>query len=150
MKKALIIYGTTTGNTEDMAGLIKRTMENSGVETISKDVTDAVVDDLTGDHGLILLGCPAYGDDTVELQEDFSEFYESLDVINLKGLKFAVFAPGDRSYEHFCGSVDMLEKKMEELGGLKLMDGLKVDGDPRDAEEEIQEWAESVAAALKK
>jgi flavodoxin short chain len=149
MKKALIIYGTTTGNTKDMAITVKRTLEESGVKTELRDVVNVVKEDLIADHDLLLLGCPAYGDDSVELQEDFAEFYESLDGINLSGHKFAVFAPGDSSYEYFCGSVDLLEKKIEELGGEKLMDGLKVDGDPGDAEEEIIEWAESLAAALK-
>lgn len=148
MKKALIIYGTTTGNTEDMAGAIQRTLAESGLGTEIKNVTEAVNTDLTAGHDLVLLGCPAYGDDTVELQEDFEEFFEKLDGIDLKGQRFAVFAPGDSSYEHFCGSVDVLEEKLEDLGGQKMADGLKVDGDPEDAKEEIVEWAESLARAV--
>ncbi len=148
MKKALIIFGSTTGNTEDMAGIIKQALDDSGLATELKEVTEAVVEDLAADHDLLLLGCPAYGDEEIELQEDFEEFYERLDGINLNGKKIAVFAPGDSSYEHFCGSVDMLEEKMEELGGKLVVDGLKVEGDPGDAEEEIVEWAKSTATAI--
>lgn len=148
MKKALIIFGSTTGNTEDMAGIIKQALDDSGLATELKDVTEAVVEDLAAGHDLLLLGCPAYGEEEIELQEDFEDFYERLDGINLNGKKIAVFAPGDSSYEYFCGSVDMLEEKMEELGGKLVVDGLKVDGDPGDAEEEITEWAESIATAI--
>jgi flavodoxin short chain len=113
MKKGLIIYGSTTGNTEDMAGTIGQVLQDSGVETEIKDVSDAEVGDLTSDYDVLVLGCPAYGDDTIELQEDFEEFYEQIDGIKLDGKKFAVFAPGDSSYKYFCGSVDMLEERLD-------------------------------------
>ena len=146
MKKALIIFGSTTGNTEDMAETIQQVLNGSGWEAVKKNVQDASVEDLTGGHDLVLLGCPAtpYGDDTVELQEDFEAFYENMDGIRLDGVKVAVFAPGDTSYEHFCGSVDMLEGRLKELGAEVVVDGLKVDGDPGDAEDDIEDWAKSL------
>lgn len=145
MKKALIIFGSTTGNTEEMADIIKDALDESGFETEMKNVIDSAVEDLTSDNGVILIGCPAYGDDTIELQEDFQEFYEQIDGIQLNGKRYAVFAPGDSTYEFFCGSVDMLEDRMNELGGIKVIDGLKVDGDPADEKEQIVQWAKSVA-----
>ncbi|BBO90538.1 flavodoxin [Desulfosarcina ovata] len=148
MKKALIIYGSTTGNTEDMAGMVKAEFEQADFEVEVKEVTQAAVADLTADHDLLLLGCPAYGDDEIELQEDFAGFYEKLNGIQLNGKPFAVFAPGDSTYEHFCGSVDMLEDKMNDLGGKMVNDGLKIDGDPTDAEGEIETWVESTAASV--
>ena len=148
MKKALIIFGSTTGNTEEMAGIVKTMLEHSDFEVEIKEVSDASTADLTGDHDLLLLGCPAYGDDEIELQEDFADFYEQLDGTRLDGKPFAVFAPGDSSYEHFCGSVDMLEDKMNDMGGEMANDGLKIDGDPSDAEGEIETWVESTAASV--
>jgi flavodoxin short chain len=131
-----------------MAEIIQKTLDQSGFQTDMKEVTSAAVDDLSADYDLVILGCPAYGDEEIELQEDFAEFYEQLQGLNLNKKQFAVFAPGDSSYEHFCGSVDMLEEKMEELGASRIADGLKVDGDPGDAERDIVEWAESVADAM--
>lgn len=148
MSKALIIFGSTTGNTEEMADAIGKVLKESGLETETKEVTEAAVEDLTADHDVFLLGCPAYGDDSIELQEDFQEFYEQLEGVRLNGRPFAVFAPGDTSYEFFCGSVDLLEEKMEELGGKMVVDGLKVDGDTEGNEKEIEEWARSVAASV--
>lgn len=148
MKKALIIFGTTTGNTEAMADMVKQTLEEKGLETQVKNVTEADVEDLSAGYDLLVLGCPAYGDDQVELQEDFADFYERLDGISLNNCNVAVFAPGDSSYEHFCGSVDMLEEKMTELGGHLVAQGLKVDGDPDDSQNEIRAWAGSIASFL--
>jgi flavodoxin short chain len=148
MKKALIIYGSTTGNTEDMAGMVKGELEQSDFEAEVKDVTQASVADLGADHDLLLLGCPAYGDDEIELQEDFADFYDQLNGVQLKEKPFAVFAPGDSSYEYFCGSVDMLEEKMAELGGKRVTDGLKIDGDPGDYQAEIASWTNSIAGSI--
>ncbi|MBA2883189.1 flavodoxin short chain [Desulfosalsimonas propionicica] len=132
MKKALIIYGTTTGNAEMMAEAMKQEMDAAGLETGLKEVTAASVKDLSAEQDVILLGWPAYGDEEAELQEDFAEFYEKLDGCELNGANFAVFAPGASSYTHFWGSVDMLEAKMESMGGNKVAAGLKIDGDPSD------------------
>ena len=146
--KAMIIFGSTTGNAEAMSEIVSRALEENEIETLTVNVTDVSVDELKGDNDLVLLGCPAYGDDEVELQEDFEEFYEKMDGIDLSGKKFAVFAPGDSSYEHFCGSVDFLEEKLKELGGQIIEDGLKVDGDPDDSESEIVDWSSSLAKNL--
>ena len=148
MRKALIIYGSTTGNTEEMAGMVKKELEQADFEAEVKEVTDASVADLTAEHSMVLLGCPAYGDDEIELQEDFADFYEQFDGVQLNGKPFAVFAPGDSTYAYFCGSVDMLEEKMNALGGKLLNDGLKIDGDPGDYEGEIESWVKSIAASV--
>ena len=146
--KAMIIFGSTTGNTEVMAGTVAKALEENEIETVTTNVTDASADNLKEEYDLILIGCPAYGDDEVELQEDFEDFYENMDGMDLSGKKFAVFAPGDSSYEHFCGSVDFLEEKLKELGGKIVQDGLKVDGDPDDSETETMQWSANLAKSL--
>jgi flavodoxin short chain len=148
MNKALIIFGTTTGNTESMSEIIEQALVDVGCETEVKNVVDAQVADLTAEHDVLLLGCAAYGEDTIELQDDFDEFYQQLDGTQLNGKKVAVFAPGDSSYEYFCGSVDMLEEKMEDLGGELVTSGLKIDGDPDDSKDEIVAWANSIAESI--
>lgn len=148
MKKALIIFGSTTGNTEAMADMVGKILESNEVETVIKNVTDAETDDLKGDYDVVVLGCPAYGDDDIELQEDFEEFYEKMTDMNLDGRKYAVFAPGDSSYQHFGGSVDMLEEKIADLGGKILVAGLKIDGDPEGEKGEIETWGDTVAKSI--
>lgn len=148
MKKVLIIYGSTTGNTEAMATMVQQALQQEGLEASVKDVTTASVDDLSSACDAILLGCPAYGDDTVELQDDFAEFFDKMDSVDLKGRSFAVFAPGDESYPFFCGSVDLLEEKIKSLGGTLLETGLKIDGDPKHAANDISTWAGGVAGRL--
>ena len=146
--KAMIIFGSTTGNTEAMSEIVSKSLTENGMDVTVENVTNASVDDLKGENDLVLLGCPAYGDEEIELQEDFEEFYEQMSGLDLSGKKFAVFAPGDSSYEHFCGSVDFLEEKIKALGGDIVNNGLKVDGDPDDEEDEIVNWSAGLAKAL--
>jgi flavodoxin short chain len=148
MNKVLIIFGSTTGNTERMAEIIKGQLEETAKEIEVKNVTQASVEDLTADYDLVLLGCAAYGFDSIELQEDFQEFYEKINNIQLNGKPYAVFAPGDSSYEFFCGSVDMLQEKMDEIGGKMVVDALRIDGDPEDFENDIAGWVKSITGAF--
>ncbi len=147
MAKAMIIYGSTTGNTESTAQTIAEVLAEQDIETTVKDVTSASMDDFDKDFDLFLLGASTWGDEEIELQEDFADFYEDMDSLNLNDKKMAVFGCGDSSYTYFCGAVDAIEQKVEDMGAVLVTPGLKIDGDPDDAEEDIIEWTQSVAAS---
>ena len=148
MKKTLIIYGSTTGNTEYTAETIFRILQSGQVETTLKNVREASGDDLAPDFDAILLGCSTWGDEDIELQEDFIPFFESMEDRSLDKLRFGVFGCGDSSYTHFCGAVDEIEELIGRRGGEVLIQSLKIDGDPDDVKIEIQDWAESIRAAM--
>jgi flavodoxin I len=145
MSKALIIYGSTTGNTEAAAHTIAQAMAEHDFEATVKDVTSVEMSDFANGYDVFLMGSSTWGDDEIELQEDFAEFYERMDELDLSGKKVAVFGCGDSTYTYFCGAVDALEEKTERLGAKLLVSGLKIDGDPEEVEDEILEWANSVA-----
>ncbi len=148
MSKAVIIYGSTTGNTESTADMIDNVLRENGLETVVKNVVNASVEELNKDYDLILLGSSTWGDDEIELQEDFNEFYVDMGRMPLNGRKVAVFGCGDSSYEYFCGAVDAIQEKVKEIGGTLVTDALKIDGDPSDTKDEILEWAATVAKMM--
>lgn len=145
MSRALIIYGSTTGNTENVAMKIGETLSGKGVSVTVKNVTDAMVEELGNSYDLTLLGASTWGEDEIEFQEDFEPFYEQLDKAQLKEKKVALFGCGDSSYEYYCGAVDLLEEMMEKLEANVVNVSLRIDGDPEDVDNEIVEWAEEVA-----
>lgn len=145
MSSALIIYGSTTGNTEMVANRIGEVLSGKGISVIVKDVTEAKVSELGNGYDLTLLGTSTWGEDAIEFQEDFESFFEEMDSANLKEKKVALFGCGDSSYEYFCGAVDELEEKMEKLQANVVNIALRIDGDPDDVDTEIVEWAEEVA-----
>ncbi len=148
MKKILIIFGSTTGNTEYMANMIGEVFLDADILTEVKNAADTSIERLGEEEDVLILGCPAYGHDSIEMQEDFDELFERIENIRLKGKRFAAFAPGDSTYEYFCGSVDRIEETMEGLGAVKIADGLKIDGAPEDFEDDIREWAEVIVSSL--
>lgn len=146
MATALIIYGSTTGNTENVANRIAEVMGEKDIEVTVKDVTQAQIAELGNGFDLTLLGASTWGEDEIEFQEDFEPFFEKMADADLKDKKVALFGCGDSSYEYFCGAVDELESMMEKLEAKVVNVSLRIDGDPDDVDSEIAEWAEEVAS----
>lgn len=146
MSSALIIYGSTTGNTEMVANRIGEVMKGKGVSVTVKNVTDAKISELGNGYEITVLGASTWGEDEIEFQEDFEPFFQEIDSAELKGKKVALFGCGDSSYEYFCGAVDEMEEKMDKLEANVVNVSLRIDGDPDDVESEIVEWAEEVAS----
>jgi flavodoxin short chain len=94
-------------------------------------------------YDLVLLGCSTWGDEEIEISNDFEPLLADLDKSGLSGKQVAVFGCGDSSYTHFCGAVDLIERKAEELGAQLVAGSLKIDGDADP--KEVQAWAEAVA-----
>jgi len=96
---------------------------------------------------LVVFGCPTYGDDPCEVQEDFEPVLDALESTGVGGKKVAVFGLGDSSYTHFCGAVDMIIERVKECGGSLVGEPLRIDDPHYDHEDEVRKWAKGVAAA---
>ncbi|MDR1490707.1 MAG: flavodoxin [Desulfovibrio sp.] len=148
MAKVLIVYGSTTGNTASVAADIEKHLRGGGHAVTLLDAADAKADDLCRGYDCVLFGCATWGYDEVELQSDFVPLFDAFDRIQAKGCKTACFGCGDTSYPHFCGAVDAIEERLEELGAVNIVENLKIDGDPEPAAPEVSAWAQEVMAAL--
>ena len=144
MKKALIIYGTATGNTEAAALTIGGILTGNGAVTTLVNCADADPDLLTGDHDMILFGCSTVKDEEIELQKEFIPFYDASRNFPLSKKKVAVFGCGDGKCPFFCDAVDELRRKAADGGADLVASPLKIDGDPRCAHEKICAWAQSL------
>ena len=72
MVKAILIYGSTIGNTEILSKSVEEGLKISEVEVKVKNVETAGVEELK-DYDAIILGCSTWGEG--ELQDDFITFY---------------------------------------------------------------------------
>ncbi|HIY33219.1 MAG TPA: flavodoxin domain-containing protein [Candidatus Evtepia faecavium] len=143
MKKATIIFGSTTGNTEIVADQIAENMPGYTVEVVY--VTDAKDDAAVQAADLVVYGCSTMG--LGELQEDFIPYYENrMTPALLKGKNVAVFGLGDKeNYEdYFCWAADILAKKVQACGANLVCDPLKVDGEPDDNRAAVAAWAQAL------
>jgi flavodoxin short chain len=143
-----MVYGSTTGNTETVADNIAAILKGEGHGVTEQDAGKTDPAGLCAGRDCVLFGCSTWGDDSIVLQDDFAVLFEAFDDIGAAGAKTAVFGCGDTSYTYFCGAVDSIYDRLEELGAHLVAPKLKIDGDPADADDEIASWTAGVAAAL--
>lgn len=148
MSKVLIVYGSSTGNTESIAQKLRDILTEAGQEVDMRNASEVSAPGLADGFDAVLLGCSAWGMDELELQDDFAPLFDEMGSMNLAGKKLAAFASGDSGYEHFCGAVPAIEAKGRELGAVIMTEGLKVEGDASAAPEDIQDFAGTVLKQL--
>ena len=129
----LIVYASMTGNTEEIAAIIGEGILDGDVKTVVKDILEVDAKELEMYDG-ILLGAYTWGDG--DLPDEFLDFYEEMNTLNLTGKRAAVFGSCDSSYEHRGGAVDHLMEKLRELGADIVLDELKIDLSPSKEEQE--------------
>jgi len=113
MDKTAIIFGSTTGMTEDVANKIASQL------SISKDdvyeVTN-VTPETIAQYDTLLLGSSTWG--SGELQDDWYDGVEVLKKSNLSGKKIAFFGTGDSdSYtDTFCDAMGLIYNEIKSSG----------------------------------
>jgi flavodoxin I len=150
MANILIVYASMSGNTEEMAELIAEGVQAAGETVDVKSVVELKAADMLSYDG-ILLGAYTWGDG--ELPDEFIDFYEDMDDLDLAGKKVAVFGSGDTSYADFCAAVDILEEKAKERGAELTLSGLKIELSPEGGDRDKcrtfgKEFAQKLVAAL--
>ena len=148
MSKVLIVFGSSTGNTQSIAVKLSELITAGGHEVTVLDAADASAENLADGYDAVLFGCSAWGMEDLEMQDDFLSIFEDFDRVGLKGRKVAAFASGDQEYEHFCGAVPAIEERAKELGATIIADGLKMEGDASNDPEAVASFAEDVLKQL--
>lgn len=152
MVKTIVIFGSTTGNTEALAHSVAEGLKEGNIEPVVKNVTAAGVDELA-DYDLILLGSStsSYG----ALQDDFVTFHNKLAGMHLKGKRAAVFGCGDQeSYpDVFCAAVDILEEGLQQSSAKIVAESLKIHAGmgsvvDEPAKEAAHAWALDIAKSV--
>jgi flavodoxin I len=146
MSNIIIVFASMSGNTEEMAETIADGMRETGARPVVKNVMDTSGSELSKYEGIVL-GAYTWGDG--DLPDEFEDFYEEMDDLDLSGCKSAVFGSADSSYEHFGKAVDTLEEKLAELGAEKVLNGFKVELNPSKEEKAaLVEFGKTFAAAI--
>ncbi|WP_138494228.1 flavodoxin [Paenibacillus pinistramenti] len=131
MSKVLIVYASLTGNTEEIAELIAEGIRAAGSEAVLKMVEDCNAAEFLN-YDALMLGAYTWGDG--ELPDEFIDFIEEMEELDLKGRTAAAFGSGDTGYRIYCGAVDQLESKLEELGAVLAQPSLKIEYGPNQEE----------------
>ncbi|MBD2872887.1 flavodoxin [Paenibacillus arenilitoris] len=133
VSKILVVYASMTGNTEEMAEAIAEGAREAGAEVVAKDAFDASPDELAEYEGIII-GAYTWGDG--ELPDEFLDFYEGMESLELGGKRAAAFGSGDTSYPIYCGAVDLIEERLRKLGASIVSESIKFEYNPSEEEKE--------------
>jgi flavodoxin I len=129
LANVILVFASMTGNTEEIAKLIGKGVEEAGVNLTVRELPSAEPKELE-DYDGIILGSYTYGDG--ELADEFIDYYDEMKGLNLEGKMATVFGSGDTAYDQFCLAVDILSDKLTELGAVIVQDGLKIELAPDD------------------
>ncbi|MBR4602913.1 MAG: flavodoxin FldA [Prevotella sp.] len=121
MGKTIVVYGSSTGTCEAIAGKIA---EKLGVEAIN--VSDLTAD-VIAENDNLLIGTSTWG--AGELQDDWYDGVDTLKGADLSGKVVAVFGCGDSaSYsDTFCGAMKELYDAAK-AGGATVVGEVDIDG----------------------
>lgn len=131
MKKTVIIFGTSTGTCEDLAGRIGAKL---GVDNII-NVTD-LNDSVIADNDNLILGTSTWG--AGELQDDWYDGVKVIKSADLNGKTVALFGCGDsESYpDTFVGGMAELYNAAKEAGA-NIIGSVSTDGYTFDESEAV-------------
>ena len=140
-----VLYGTETGNAAELAGNFAAAATAAGLVCKLVDMADYKIRQLSQEQDLLII-VSTYGEgDPPQPATGFFEFVESRKAPKLEGVRFAVLALGDSTYEYYCQAGKRLDQRFEELGALRLAP--RVDCDV-DFEEAAEAWIASIIGQL--
>ncbi|VDN04179.1 unnamed protein product [Thelazia callipaeda] len=150
-RKVLIIYGSQTGTAEELAGRLAKDVQNYGQKAFVLDPEEMDNEDferIIEIPDMLLIMCMAtYGEgDPTDNAVEFYQHVCSIE-INLKGIKFAVFGLGNRTYEHFNQIGKYFDQKLEQLGATRIYE-LGLGDDDGNLEEDFMRWREGFWPAV--
>lgn len=127
MKKYGVFYGSATGTTADVAVRIASALGVSPLDVM--DVKNANPVQL-GDYETLVLGTSTWG--AGEIEDDWYDFLDGAQAMDLSGKKIALFGCGDENMtDTFCNGVEELHKRLKDTGATFIgefnTDGLEFD-----------------------
>jgi sulfite reductase (NADPH) flavoprotein alpha-component len=142
--KLTVLYGTESGNSEELADRTVKAAKKLGFKAVMKNMSDIAPADLAKAENLLVI-VSTWGDG--EAPETAVSFHKAFmtEQVDLAGVKFSVCALGDTSYEKFCEIGKQFDTRLEALGATRISPRVDCDVDYEDS---YSAWFDAVMKAL--
>lgn len=140
-----ILFGSQTGNTEEVAAQLADKAKSHGIEARVFDMADYKPKQLKKEQYLAVLSSTHGEGDPPDNALDLYEFLHGRKAPKLNDLKYSVLALGDSSYEFFCQTGKDFDARLAELGASAIVP--RVDCDV-DYDDKAEAWINDLVNAL--
>ena len=145
--KMLVLFGSETGNAEDLAFDTGKKAEDYGLDADVKGMDEVTIDELVTSKRVIIF-CSTWGDGEQPYNaQDLFDATSGLPENSMNDLYFAVLALGDTAFDLFCESGKEWDQILERKGGTRV--NHRVDCDV-DYEDEADIWIPATLEMMKK
>lgn len=124
-----IIYGSESGNSENLAVEAGKKAKKLGFKTVIKDMFETSIEDIQNTENLLVFLATWGEGDPPERAEEFYKNFMSNDNSTNLNLNYAVCALGDSSYVDFCEVGIKIDEKLKSLGANRVNDRVECDVD---------------------
>jgi sulfite reductase (NADPH) flavoprotein alpha-component len=140
-----VLFGTETGNAERVASDLAELAEAQGTVVQLAPLNDVEPTVLPGEAPLLVVIATTGDGDMPYSAERFWTALTADEAVALDGLPFAVLGLGDTGYFEFCRAGELMDARLDELGGQRLVPLRKCD---YEYEGDAEEWTAEVLGLL--
>ena len=141
----LLIFGTETGNAEELAEDAAGLAKNYDLNPNVMDMEDINPDDISSSKRVIVI-CSTWGEGEQPVNaQDLYDAVSEIEEGSMNGVNFAVLALGDTAFELFCESGKEWDAILEDKGGKRANDRLDCD---TDFDDYAEEWIETTLGLM--
>ncbi|AMO86265.1 Sulfite reductase [NADPH] flavoprotein alpha-component [Solibacillus isronensis B3W22] len=144
-QEATILYGSQTGNAQQVAGKLKTALESQGVEVVLSAMSDFKTNNLKKQKNIFIITSTHGEGDPPDNAISFHTFLYGKRAPKLEDVSFSVLSLGDSSYEFFCKTGLDFDEQLEKLGGKRIVP--RVDCD-LDYDDQVSQWIGQVVEAM--
>ena len=144
-KPITILFGTQSGNSEDLADQAGSIAKEHGMEPKILGMDECTMESLSKTERILII-CSTWGEgDMPDNAEDLWESASADDAPRMENTYFSVLALGDSSYTFFCQSGIDWDNRLEELGATRVADRIDCDVE---FDDEFKQWVEVAMPAI--
>ncbi|XP_056329063.1 P450 (cytochrome) oxidoreductase b isoform X2 [Danio aesculapii] len=150
-KNIVVFYGSQTGTAEEFSNRLAKDAHRYGMKGMAADPEEYDMSELSRmgeiENSLAIFCLATYGEgDPTDNAQDFYDWLQEGDA-DFSGLKYTVFALGNKTYEHYNAMGKYVDKRLEELGAQRIFD-LGMGDDDGNLEEDFVSWREQFWPAV--